>query len=211
MNLETIKPGLVTLLLSLAAEDMRYPLPEGCVTWFGRAEPFISDQTQVGIYLRLTSLQGYGRPAKRYRSVVKPVDVLTENGIEVQNLAVLEHYREEQKKATLQVQVLSNENTDGTEAAAWLERIADRIRDPVSQRYLKTLGLAVIRVMPIQVSEKPFDDREVSMASLDISLQVANTVFGLDALPIEHVRGSGHALGSTSGTIGLTVELDKPT
>jgi hypothetical protein len=206
VNLAVIEPALVSLFQSLAAEDIRWPLVEGTVSWFGRALPFVSPDTQTGIYLRITNLVGYGRPGKRYESVTKTVDILGPTGIVPTSLTVLEHYRDEQRKMTLQVQAVSEDAT----GLVWVSRIADRMFDPTIQRLLKALGLAVIRVHDAKTFEQVFDDHDQSVASLDIELQVSNTVQGLDALPIEHVTGTGQVAGSTTGTIPAVTNLDIP-
>lgn len=211
MNLSAIQPGLVSLISSLAADDMRWPLPEGHVTWFGRGVPFISDYTQTGIYLRLQNTGSTGRPQTRYVYVEKQVDVLDAGGnVATQTARVLEHYRDEQAKCTLQVQAVSNENLDNSSALIWISRIRDRIREPSSRRYLKSLGMSVIRTGRIVTVERQTDDRDQSVGSLDIDLQIAHTVQGLDALPIEHVVGTGRASGSVSGVTSVDLVAGKP-
>jgi hypothetical protein len=197
MNLETLQPALVTLFSSLASDDMLRPLADGTVSWFGRQVPFIGDDTQAGIYLRITNVSSYGKPASRYTEVSRTEDRINDQGaLETFEEVVLANQRDEQKKMTLQVQVCSDEHTDSTCALAWAHRIADNLRDPSVRRYLRLLGLSVIRVHDLIATERTVDGRSLSVGSLDITLQVGHTVQGLDMLPIDSIGGTGSILGS---------------
>ena len=69
MDCAIIKPGLVSLMRSLASDDVTQPLPDGTVTWFGAAVPFICPDTQAGIYMRILSHSKRGMPGRKYSTV----------------------------------------------------------------------------------------------------------------------------------------------
>jgi hypothetical protein len=196
MNLPAIQQGLVDLLSALAADDTSDPLSDGNVTWLGRQVPFISPDTQAGIYLRLFGLKGYCAPRKR--NVWDPI------------LRVIHRYRDEQKKGTLQIQVKSDEHTDSTCALVWLENIADNLRDPFARAALLALGLSIIRIHDIKTFEEVVDERSISVGTLDVELQIANSVQGSDALTIESFTGTGHVSGATTGTVDVPVSGSIP-
>lgn len=210
-SLSQVRDGLVQLIQRLASEDLRYPLPEGTVTWTGSDVPFISCDLQAGIYLTITNLGGYGRSGKFYQSVTKPVNVVTANGLESQTLQVLEHWREAQGTLALRIQVKSTDFDPFGNAQEIASRIAGNFEEPFVGGYMRTLGLALIRTQGVVPSNEVTDGRTWTVATLDVKLQMVQYTGGLDALPIEHIRGTGQALGAVSGTLNQPIELDKPT
>jgi hypothetical protein len=185
----TLYPGLVSLVSSLASEDIAYPLPDGVVTWFNRDTPFICPQTQAGIYLRILSQTPRGRPGTVY------------NEVTIGGVRKLQATRTKQEKLTLQIQAKSLDATDETESLVWVSRVRDRIWDCSVGSYLRRLGLAVIELRPtIEVRENT-DNRDVSIVSLDLVFQVVNIVQGIPVHFIEHIGISGTITGSTQDPI----------
>ena len=197
MDWAILRPAFVSLFSSLAAEDMRQPLPEGHVSWFGTQVPFIDADTPVGIYLRVSSHDKRGRPGRRYQNV-------TESG-----RAKTQAVRTRQEKVTLQIQAKSLENNDTNDAQVWIDRITDNIYDDTVHSYLKSLGFSVIEVRPtIETTVKSdldgtvgWDNRYISSVSVDIVFQAVNQVLGIPVDYIEHVRASGTVTGAVSGTL----------
>jgi hypothetical protein len=191
----TIRPGLVSLIASLASDDMTVPLVDGTVTWFGAAVPFIAPETQAGIYLRTTAHAKSGRPGTVYKTIG------TGAAQKVQAT------RTRQEKFTLQIQAKSLETTDTTCAQVWIDRITDNIWDSSVLSYLKRLGLAIIKIEPTVNFESTsqhsevIDSHETSVVSVDIHLQAVSEVLGLPVDFIQHVGISGAITGSTDDPI----------
>ena len=197
MDWVKIKPGLVSMVRSLAAEDMLQPLPDGTVTWFGAAVPFIAPETQAGIYMRILTHSKRGRPGRRYTNAV------------VNGVPLLREVRTKQEKFTLQIQAKSLEENEFSGAQVWIDRLTDNIWDRSVLSYLKTLGLAIIEVRPtVELQEKTpvdgtigYDNREVSVVSVDIVLHCVNVVIGSLHNFIEHVGISGTVSGSSGSPV----------
>lgn len=173
---QDISPGLVNLIRLLASPDPLTPLPDGTVTWFNRDVPFIGPDTQVGIYLRVTSAVPLAsKPGKErvYNATTKTV----QNNIQCQN------------KITLQVQAKSLESTDTTWCLTWLTNITDRLWDEATLQALLTLNLAPIDVGPIVQLEEVQDDHMASYGTVDLHLTYGSSVLGLPLGIIEHVTG----------------------
>lgn len=187
MDWSILKPAIVTLVRSLASDDMTQPLPDGMVNWFGAAVPFIAPETQAGIYMRVTAHSKRGRPGRRYETVT------------VSGREKIREVRTKQEKFTLQVQAKSLEESDTSGAQVWLDRLTDNIWDKSVLSYLRSYGLSIIEIRPtVELQEKSpvdgtigYDNREVSVVSVDIVLHVVNIVTGVPVDFIEKVTLSG--------------------
>ena len=176
MNWTTVAPGLVSLIRVLAAPDPTVPLVDGTVTWYNRDVPFIGPETQVGIYMRVTSLKGYGKDSTRS----------TYNATSGKTTPVMQA----QKKLILQIQAKSLESTDTTWCLQWLTNITDRLWDPTVRDAFRALDLALIRIGPIVQLEEVYDDHAASYGTVDLEFTYFNNVLGLPVGIIEHVTGS---------------------
>lgn len=203
-TLREIKDGLVQLMRYLASEDMSQPLPDGAVVWFNQAQPFISQQTQCGIYLRILQIGGYGRSAKRYRTVSKVIPTIVNNRVVPVTTEVLEHCRESQGFILLQVQVKGLEGDALTTAT----RIGDNIEDPIAADYLQRLKMSLISTGNVLcLPGEIIDQHEAEIATLEVRFQVANEVQGLDALPIEHISGTGSVTGGVVDPVEIPFQV----
>lgn len=197
MDWSIVRPGLVSLVRSLASEDMTDPMIEGTVTWFGDQVPFIAPETQAGIYMRILSHDKRGRPGRRYENV-------TVNGVDK-----VREVRTKQEKFVLQVQAKSLEESDTNGAQIWIDRLTDNIWDRTVLSYLRRLGLGLIRIKPtVELQEKTpvdgtigYDNRSVSVVSVDIVMHVVNIVTGLPADFIDYVGISGRVTGTTNDPV----------
>lgn len=177
MNWSTVSPGLISLIRVLAAPDGVTPLPDGTVCWYNRDVPFIGPDTQVGIYLRVTSYKPYGKDGQVQASYNATTGKVQYN-------------LQAQKKLILQVQAKSLESTDTTWCLQWLTNITTRMWDPTVRDAFRSLGLALIRVGPIAQLELVQDDHMASYGTVDLEFTYAQNVLGLPVGIIEHVRGT---------------------
>ena len=175
MNWSTVSPGLVSLVRMLAAPDPLSPLPDGTVNWYNRDLPFIGPDTQVGIYMRITSYKPYGQDG---HVPTYPTD------------GVVQYNMQAQKKLTLQVQAKSLESTDTTWCLQWLTNITTRLWDPAVRPAFTALGLGLIRIGPIMQLELVQDDHMASYGTVDLEFTYAQNMLGLPVGIIEHVTGT---------------------
>jgi hypothetical protein len=177
-----LKQGLIAWVARLASPEYPHPMPEGTVTWFNRAEPFISDCIQAGIYLRILSFKSPGKDG--FTQTTNPT---------TGNLIPNAHSN---GTIRLQIQAKSLEATDDQEADAWLGNLSDRFWSEDSKTRLLALGCAPISTGTITILDGILDDRAASVANFEVVLHWATDVLGSELDPIEHVSGSGSVGGS---------------
>lgn len=195
MNWETVAPNLVNLFHFLASNDMTVPLDAGHIEWMNRSISFIGPDTMTGIYLRVSSSQTYGRPAR--------VWFTDTSGALRQSLV-------ERGRLTLEVQAKSLEDTNFSWALHWLENIRRNVWEQNVIEYLKAQGLALQTTSAITNHDAPIDQRMASIATLDIFFSwvdqpVLPTTYGT----IELVGGVAHVAGSATVN-EIPFEGDKP-
>jgi hypothetical protein len=176
MNWDQVAEPLRLLFRSLAAENMSQPIDDACVTWLNRNVPFISPDTQVGLYLQITHSKLVARPG---------TDWITQTDGQVcQQLRQV-------GRARLRVKVISLESTDTTWSLMWLQNVATNIWSQQAHDYLNALNLSIYDAGQIIDTSSLIDQRIASEGILDLGLNWSYTkVMTLPVQVIEHVQGT---------------------
>lgn len=182
-----LQQGLVNWVSRLASPIYPAPLPEGVVVWYNRMMPYMSDDLQVGIYLRILSVKNTNPGVLWHDTapgIVRP-----------------EYYST--RTLRLQIQSKSLADTDDEGALTWLDRIDSLLWSDDSREFLLSFDCSVIEPTQIATLEGVLDDRAASVGNYEVLLHWRSSVLGLSSGRIEHVTGTGDV--DTSEAIEIQV------
>lgn len=187
MNLATIRTAIAAWVATATG------IPAASVFWNGRPRGWTGPQYAV---LRLSSTQEWGSDEVWWNySIARPLG------------AELVPHQRGLRTLVCQVQIWSHNSTDALDALALCESVRDRIRLPATTDILSAAGLGFLRTEMLRDLSEIQDDREMSVAQIDVRLSATADTAGAAIGYVQQWDVTGTATTADGSTATIVDDL----
>ncbi len=113
-----------------------------------------------------------------------------------------------QRELTLQVSVWSPQQTLGSSARVYLERLRTRLRWPSTKETLRDLGLALVRIETVVDVDPVEDGRVRSMSTMDVRIAYGASETDAEIPYIEDARITSTFSNAAGDQLGPALQID---